>query len=181
MNSSILHLYKNVIRMTFWPFLAVWAAAVSLQSCSFQRSISLFIRLCMSACLSSWWHHTGRKEEENCWQAQGWNRGLLSEVELCVWRGRPEFILINCRLRSPDSDKLDGDASAGRSLLLWNCLTDGLHPFTVFYVARKKYPPLLLIREVWVSEQQVNHVGLVGGDTLCVVWEMAVHPVVCNA
>lgn len=138
MNSSILHLYKNVIRMTFWPFLAVWAAAVSLQSCTFQKKhfIIHVACVCLHVCLHDDITQDGRRKRK-CWQAQRWNGGFLSEVEPHVWHGRPEFILINCRLRSPDFDKLDGNASAGRSLLLWNCLTDGLHPVMVCYVARK--------------------------------------------
>lgn len=52
-----------------------------------------------------------------------------------MWHGRLEFILINFRARSPRFDKLDSEASAGRSLLLSGYLTDGLHPVTVCYFA----------------------------------------------
>lgn len=93
-------------------------------------------RLCMASCLSSWWHYAGLKEEEKCCQAQRWNRWFLGEVELYV--ARPLGVHFDRLQRAVSGfDKSDGDASAGRSLLLWNCLTDGLHPVTVCYFAWK--------------------------------------------
>lgn len=53
-------------------------------------------------------------------------------------------------------DKLDGDVSAGRSLLLWNCLTDGQPPVTVCYFAGKRCSSLLLIKDIWKARSSVQ-------------------------
>lgn len=90
--------------------------------------------LCMVLCLSSLWHYTGQKEEECC-QAQRWNRWFLCEVVCSMAAWSSFWSTAWCAVSR--FDKLDGDASADRSLLLWNCLTDGLHPVTVCYFAWK--------------------------------------------
>lgn len=138
--------------------------SVSLQSYTFQRmkkgkkSHLLFIPndTLFTTCV---WFYVGLHDDIT----QEWRRrrsvvkhggetdDFLCEVELYVaWPLGVHFDQLHRAVSR--FDKLDGDASAGRSLLLWNCLADGLHLVTVCYFVWKSEPYipslclLLLIR-----------------------------------
>lgn len=139
MNSFTITMYKYVIRMTIWALLGVWTASVRLESHPLTKWISqtmhcLWLVYNFSVChrddiIQSW------RRKKRC-QAQRWNESFLGEAGL--YAARPFGVHFD-QLQSSISrfDKLDGEASAGRSLLLSGYLTDGLHPVTVCYFAWK--------------------------------------------
>ena len=109
MNSSILNLYDNVIRMTTtWPFLASWSASVSVRQHTLHKSVLLFMpgeavfNICVRlyVCLHDDIGQDWRRSRSVA--KHGGGTDDFSVRLNCMWRGRSEFILINCRVRSPD-------------------------------------------------------------------------------
>lgn len=80
----------------------------------------------------------------------------------CMWSGPSEFILIKCRAQSPDltnykvmnllAGHFCSETVSQMGYILSRC---GILP--------DKCPSALFMRDIWVSEQQANHVGQVGG------------------
>lgn len=94
-------------------------------------------------------------------------------VELdCMWHGRLKFILIKCRVCGLPIWQIRWWCICWQvtfALKLSHRWATSCHSLLF---CLKKCPPFLLIRDMWLSEQQLNHVGLVEGETHCKVWKM---------